>query len=1158
MPTLNFRSSGGQMAKTKANEREFQGQVAVWIHKQIEAGAVPFQNATTDSSLYGLPTTRFPDVLVTLDKECHESFCGWELKTPTTSVRDAKLLKNACEKAKLLDSKYFVTWNMQSAVIWKAPSKHKATVNEDDKVREYGPYPITDVNDLRDTNKAVILQELCNQLLKDLGRLYKDEYINLPVADTTVFVNMVGKASEELAQYIRKDIEKAIANKSFNKKLDAWAKKQGINKYDQEYRQTLAQQIAYRLIGKILFYISLRRSRLELPRMELPKTNYKTAHKALKGFFQKALEIDYQAIFEPEITDEIDLTKNSMDVLVDLTDKLEHWSFELMPQDVIGNVFEHLISQDARHSLGQYFTPDNLVDLIISFCIREDNDFVMDPTCGTGSFLIRSYQKLQGHKRKKHHEVLNQIWGFDIAGFPAELATINLCRQDFSDYLNFPRVLTKDFFDVHPGEEFEFPPPKVTAQTGERIKIKIPEFDALVGNFPFIRQELIEKAEKGYKNKIEKVLVDNWNGKYQGLTKDDGSLRLSGQADIYAYMYFHAAAHLKEGGRMGFITSNSWLDVAYGYELQRFFLSKFKIIAICESRCEPWFEQSAVNTVFTILERCNDAKQIANNTVRFVKLKKPLSELFPGDPLTESQQRWIHFSQFVENVEGIGATGEPIPDGLCHKFKKIESEYVNVPDMLSFEDDDIRLRIIKQKDLANEVMNSDQTVKWGPYLRAPDVYFELLEKNAKSLVPLDTLTNIRRGFTTGINDFFYLDNEQIEHWKIEEEFVKPAIKSPKESERIFLNKNSLKQKVFLCHKDKAELKGTNALRYIKWGEEQATGTGQKWSDVPSVSGRRNWYELPDRRPGQFLVPMITGSSLRCIINKENVEVDHNLFEILSEDKDLLEALGIYLNSCVCFIQRELIGRANLGDGALKIEGIDWKRILVPNKGLLQKIQGDCKATFKKICNRKIHSIEEEAKRKDRIEFEQSVLKAIGLKPTDAESILQGVVDLVEERHLLPKLRKTKKKARVERDTDKLCDEVAEEVFAEGLSRFPEGFVKNWGRVRYEETAISAGMIKLGDSFFGKQEICDENGKHLFEVGTIEKGKFLVYAKKKDEHIVKVPVNETVLVKAVQDYECYLVELKDKFIHAFIDQCGDRILAENLTRKVFEDYNLPLL
>ena len=71
------------MVKTKANEREFQGQVIAWIKKQIDLGGLTFKNATNDSGLYGLPTVKFPDVLLTLDFEGNQPFCGWELKTPT-------------------------------------------------------------------------------------------------------------------------------------------------------------------------------------------------------------------------------------------------------------------------------------------------------------------------------------------------------------------------------------------------------------------------------------------------------------------------------------------------------------------------------------------------------------------------------------------------------------------------------------------------------------------------------------------------------------------------------------------------------------------------------------------------------------------------------------------------------------------------------------------------------------------------------------------------------------------------------------------------------------------------------------------------------------------------------------------------------------------
>jgi len=213
------------MAKTRANEREFQGQAIAWIKAQIEHGGLAFKNATNDSSLYGMPTVKFPDVLLTLDFECNQPFCGWELKTPTTDVRDKELLTKAVEKAQTLDAKYFVTWNMQTAIIWRTPEKTRAIVCEGDKVREFGPeYRIKSVDDVRDAEKALLLESVCALLLQNLNKLYHDENVNLPVADATVFVGLVANASNLMEETLFEDIKKARANKSFDTRLNAWAR----------------------------------------------------------------------------------------------------------------------------------------------------------------------------------------------------------------------------------------------------------------------------------------------------------------------------------------------------------------------------------------------------------------------------------------------------------------------------------------------------------------------------------------------------------------------------------------------------------------------------------------------------------------------------------------------------------------------------------------------------------------------------------------------------------------------------------------------------------------------------------------------------------------------------------------------------------------------
>ncbi len=1158
------------MVETGANEREFQGKVIHWILEQISHGGLPFKNATNDSSLYGLETTRFPDVLLTLDFECRRPFCGWELKTPKTDARDSELLKDAVEKAQTINAKYFVTWNMQTAIIWRTPEKSRATVTEQYKIYERNDHRITDVNDIRDPVKSLLLQDMCFRLLLDLHQLYENEKVNLHTADTTVFVGIVSNASDKMSDLLLKDLQRQRSDRTFEKELKVWGTKQGISRYDEEYWQALSRQIAYRIIGKILFYMSLRRSRVELPKFELTKNNYKQAVKQLRIYFQKALEVDYQAIFEPDITDEIELSRQTIDVIIELAENLTHWSFELAPLDVMGKVFEHVIPEDTRHSLGQYFTPENLVDLIVGFCVRGAEDFVMDPTCGTGTFLIRSYDRLKQFRAKKHHELLNQIWGFDIAGFPAELATINLCRQDFGDYLNFPRVLRKDFFEVVVGDEYKFPPPKKGAKIQERERVKIPKFDATVGNFPFIRQELIERAEKGYKRKIEEVLSESWLKSYPELFKSNNNsngheLQLSGQADIYAYMFFHTAAHLKTGGRMGFITSNSWLDVAYGYELQKFFLNKFKLIAMCESRCEPWFEQSAVNTVFTILERSDDVKANRENLTRFIKFKKPLKELFPEDSLIDAQKRWIKIEQFVDRIEGICASGQPLNRKCekferCKKFEKIETEYVKEPQIISYEDEDVRMRIIKQGDLRDAVYDEGQTVKWGKYLRAPEVYFEILEKCADKFVPLAKVADIRFGIKTGINEFFYLDEDKIKHWGIESEFLKPVVTTTKEISTIFVNEKKLTQKIFLCDKEEKKLRGTNALKYIRWGEQQTTENKEKWPDVPSVQGRKHWYSITEKGISDFLILRFRDERHYTPINPKNLPVGDTVFVGKFKEKSYSGFGCAFLNSILTALFAEVSGRANLGDGLLTTYGPEIETLPVPLKDtdtLPQKERKEALTVFNKLATRTALPFNEEIKKKDRITFEAAIFRSIGLTEADYEKVCKAVSELIGERHLLPKMRKRQQKKRVERDLGKLKDEISEEILADGVKKFPEGFVKkSWSGVEYEELSVPVGKLKLGENFFGKQQICDEDGKEFMVVGSEERGKYIVYAQKKTELVIKVPRSETVVKKAVQEYEIYLRELWEKLYKAFMEQCGDRIVSENLTRQIFEELGLP--
>ena len=284
-----------------------------------------------------------------------------------------------------------------------------------------------------------------------------------------------------------------------------------------------------------------------------------------RAAFARALEIDYYAVFAEDLPDRVQWPADASRELASLIHDFRTRDFSNVPQDVIGTVFEQLIPPEERHGLGQYFTPENLCDLILGFCVQSVDAAVLDPTCGTGTFLIRAYDRLRWLGRQDHAALLCQLRGVDIAPFPAELATINLFRQRVAEHGNFPRIICQDFFGVSPGQCFLFPPPKMDLDRPETIQHQMPQFDAIVGNFPFIRQEKIEKLVPGYKRQIEQVIARGWfetypdaftfsssrlRSEFQRLRKlkesygellEQAELKLSGKADILAYLFFQAA-----------------------------------------------------------------------------------------------------------------------------------------------------------------------------------------------------------------------------------------------------------------------------------------------------------------------------------------------------------------------------------------------------------------------------------------------------------------------------------------------------------------------------------------------------------------------------------------------------------------------------------------
>lgn len=100
----------------------------------------------------------------------------------------------------------------------------------------------------------------------------------------------------------------------------------------------------------------------------------------------------------------------------------------LIGEDVIGNAYEYMISNfasDAGKKGGEFFTPSEVSELLSRLVKPEENDRIYDPTCGSGSLLIKAFNKISSGKA--------QIYGQERNGQTHSLCRMNMFLHNIDD-----------------------------------------------------------------------------------------------------------------------------------------------------------------------------------------------------------------------------------------------------------------------------------------------------------------------------------------------------------------------------------------------------------------------------------------------------------------------------------------------------------------------------------------------------------------------------------------------------------------------------------------------------------------------------------------------------------------------------------------------------
>lgn len=277
---------------------------------------------------------------------------------------------------------------------------------------------------------------------------------------------------------------------------------------------------------------------------------------------------------------------------------------------------------------------------------------VIDPACGSGAFLIAAYDylkkeldeindriaDLKGRTQElfdgdemydaslENEYLIKCLYGVDLNPESVEISKLSLWLRtltkdkpltNLDDNIKSGNSITE--FDFH--EEFS----KVFAKGG---------FDVVIGNPPYVEQKKI----KDIKHILEEK-YDTYNS----------------MADLYCYFYELAVKMLKTGGVMGYITSNSWLNVDYGINIRKL-LNNYYIIEIEDHNGEKIFSDAQVDTNIIILKKI----ERKNTDVKIVLTKENKTFYFNQEEFVE-EKGFLFLDNNLEKLrKRLDENGEPL------------------------------------------------------------------------------------------------------------------------------------------------------------------------------------------------------------------------------------------------------------------------------------------------------------------------------------------------------------------------------------------------------------------------------------------------------------------------------------------------------------------
>ena len=560
----------------------------------------------------------------------------------------------------------------------------------------------------------------------------------------------VRKGSLETFKRKNKGKGAETVDKEFLKSLSAWRKTLALHiaKHNDITEKDLNYGV-YKIIDRLIFLRICEDRGIEGDKTLLRICEHDNVYESLKKLFynaddkynsglfhfqeEKGREA-YHDIITPTLTIE---NKTLKAIIGDMYYPNSPYAFGVMPADILGKIYEKFLGNtitlsdsgktakveekiEVRKAGGVYYTPYDIVRFIVTHTLDPlfknktpksvENIRIVDPACGSASFLLEVYQYLLDWYR--NYYIQNNVGKHKKGKNPVLFETVNGDQLTLSER---KRILTTHIYgvdiDIQAVEVAKLSLLlKVLEYEGQEIRQKVlfekrilPDLhenikcgNSLVGSSVFGLQ--LEQST------IARINPFDWNSefraimsaggfdvvvgnppyiqlqKFKGSVDDEAlqqAMKKAGYAvhhsmgDIYSLFYEKGIQLLKPKGILGYITSNKWMRAGYG-ELLRGYLSQQNPLYLLDLGGGV-FEDATVDTNILIVKKEPNKHKLKAKVITDIAQLHSTKQFLT---IVVSSDTWAILSPIEQSIKAkIEEYGTPLKDWDIQIYRGILTGY---------------------------------------------------------------------------------------------------------------------------------------------------------------------------------------------------------------------------------------------------------------------------------------------------------------------------------------------------------------------------------------------------------------------------------------------------------------------------------------------------